>query len=245
MTTALEITGLVKNYHALRPLRIERLILSPGDHVAIVGVDRPAGEILINLLTGITLPDQGEVRIFDTPTSAIADSDSWLATLDRFGIVSERAVLLESLSVVQNLAMPFSLDIEPPSDALRARAIGLAQEAGVAEVEWDRRVGDLGGPSRLRVRLARALALDPSVLLLEHASDTLEQNDIQPEAANIKRLLTSRHGSDGARVACLTLTSDQAFARSAGARILGLNPSTGRLSEERLRRWFGRGTASL
>ena len=63
------------------------------------------------------------------PTSAINDSADWLATVDRFGIVSERAVLLDQLTVIQNLAMPFTLDIEPPSGR-RARARGGAGARG-------------------------------------------------------------------------------------------------------------------
>jgi len=46
--------------------------------------------------------------------SVNAHHQDWLAAVDRFGIVSERAVLLDVLSVVQNLAVPFTLEIEPP-----------------------------------------------------------------------------------------------------------------------------------
>src|SRR5207244_2048884 len=80
-----------------------------GEHVALVGLDPIASEVFVNLLTGATLPESGDVRVFGRPTSAIADSDDWLATVDRFGIVSERAVLLDQLTILQNLAMPFTL----------------------------------------------------------------------------------------------------------------------------------------
>ena len=117
-----EIAGLAKGYHGLRPLRVQSLAVEPGEAVAILGLDAPAAEMLINLLTGAMLPDAGEVRVFGRSTASIADSAEWLGVVDRFGLVSARAVLLEPLSVVQNLAMPFSLDIEPPSaGAARAR----------------------------------------------------------------------------------------------------------------------------
>ena len=74
----------------------------------------------MNLVTGASLPDAGSVDVFGHPTSAIADSTEWLAIVDRFGIVSDRAVMLEGLTVLQNLAVPFTLDIEPPSDESRA-----------------------------------------------------------------------------------------------------------------------------
>ena len=104
------------------------------------GFDQPSAEVFVNLATGATLPDAGDVSVFGRPTTAIDDSADWLATVDRFGIVSERAVLLDALTVIQNLAMPFTLEIEPPpDDGARARrgagarggaAGGVVDEAG-------------------------------------------------------------------------------------------------------------------
>src|SRR5947207_6770885 len=117
-----ELTALSKDYHGLRPLRIEKLNLAAGELVAILGLDQPMAETFVNLVTGATLPDRGEVKVFGRPTSAIDDSADWLAVVDRFGIVSERAVLLDSLSVIQNLAIPFTLDIDPLPGDVRERA---------------------------------------------------------------------------------------------------------------------------
>src|SRR5512139_3851110 len=89
----LEIISISMQYGALRPLRMEQLSLSSGEHVAIMGLDQPAAEVLINLVTGAALPDAGHVRVFGRSTADITDSTDWLATLDRFGIVSERAAL--------------------------------------------------------------------------------------------------------------------------------------------------------
>ena len=113
MSAVVELSHLSKNYGGLRPLRIDRFVLSHAEQAAILGVDRFAGETLINLITGATLPDAGEVRVFGRPTSDITDSADWLGVVDRFGILTERAVLLDSLTAIQNLAMPFSLEIEP------------------------------------------------------------------------------------------------------------------------------------
>src|SRR5205085_10561960 len=135
-----------------------------------VGLDEAAAEVFVNLVTGATLPDRGVVKLFGRLTTAIGDSADWLALVDRFGIVSRRAVLLDPLSVIQNLALPFTLEIEPPPDDIRARAEALAREVGLAEPSWSRRVGELDAVERARVRLARALALDPAALLLEHVS---------------------------------------------------------------------------
>lgn len=228
MTPALELSGVVKGYGGLRPLRVNALSLAPGDHVAILGLDHGSAEILINLVTGTALPDCGEVRAFGLATSAIRDSDEWMAFVDRFGIVSERAVLLEALSVVQNLAIPFSLDIEPMPADLRQRAIALAEGVGLAPAVWERPVANLDAASRLRVRLGRALALEPSVVLLEHPTAGLPRG-LPREAfvalgRDVKAIVLDR------RAACLTLTADREFAEAVADRALTLDPSSGRLT---------------
>ena len=54
----------LKNYQALRPLRLEKLVVSAGEVVSLVGLDAPAAEMLVGILTGAIVPDSGEVRLF-------------------------------------------------------------------------------------------------------------------------------------------------------------------------------------
>ena len=233
MTAAvLELAGVSKDYHGLRPLRIQELIVLAGEHVAIVGFDQPSAEIFINLVTGATLPDAGTITVFDRPTTAITDSADWLATVDRFGIVSERAVLLESLTVIQNLAMPFTLDIEPPDAGVTVSAEQLAREVGLPESAWRAPVAQLDRVSHVRVRLGRALALGPGVLLLEHVSAGLAPEDAAGFGADV-RAIASRRGA-----AIVAATADEAFARVVAGRVLTLEPATGRLKPVRPSGWF-------
>lgn len=229
----LHLSAVTKDYRGLRPLRIDHLEVASGDQLAIIGLDRLAAEVFISLVTGATLPDRGEISAFGRSTSAIQDSADWLATLDRFGIVSERAVLLDALSVTQNLAVPFSLEIEPPPAGVQSRVRALADEVGLDAASWDRPVADLDLPARLRVRFARALALQPAVLLLEHPSAGLTSGDAALTGRHI-RTVSERRG-----VAAVTLTADPAFAGVIAARVLTLEPATGRLVERR-RGWFRR-----
>jgi ABC-type transporter Mla maintaining outer membrane lipid asymmetry ATPase subunit MlaF len=226
----LELTGITKQYGALRPLRIERLTVAPGARVALVGLDQPAAEIFINLVTGATLPDAGRVRVFGRSTSDITDSGDWLTTLDRFGIVSDRAALLDAMTVVQNLALPFSLEIEPPQAGVRDQAIALAREVGLSDGVHDVCAGDLDALGRIRVRLARALALNPAVLLLDHPTATLSK-DAGPAFGRAVRLIVERRG-----LVAISLTMDKTFAAAAG-RVLTLDPASGRLNEAS---WFRR-----
>jgi len=228
----LELSGVVKNYHGLRPLRIESLSVATGDQVAILGIDQPSAEVLVNLLTGAALPDQGEVRTFGRSTASVQDSAEWLSIADRFGIVSERAVLLDGMSVVQNLALPFSLEIEPPPEQFQDLAVRIAIDVGLRIDELNRKVGEIGPASRLRVRVGRAIALDPAVVLLEHPSVGLKRTEVAALGRDVGRVLERR------QVAALTLTADEEFAGSVAKRVLVLQPATGRLQERRRRRWW-------
>jgi ABC-type transporter Mla maintaining outer membrane lipid asymmetry ATPase subunit MlaF len=230
----LELSGVVKDYRGLRPLRIAALSVAAGEHVALVGVDQVAAEVFINLVTGATLPEKGDIRVFGRLTSAISDSVDWLATVDRFGIVSERAVLLDQLTVIQNLAMPFTLEIEPPPDEVRRRANALADEVGLPASGWERPIAALDASARVRLRLGRALALDPAVLLLEHASAGVSAHDAGTLGADMRRIAARR----GAAIVAATL--DETFARAVAGRVLKWEPATGRLAEQRSGRWFGR-----
>ena len=228
----LELLDLSKDYRGLRPLRIERLAIGAGESVAILGLDQTGAEVLVNLVTGATLPDRGEVKLFGRSTAAIGDSADWLAVVDRFGIVTARAVLLDPLSVIQNLAVPFTLEIEPPPADIGDRAAALAREVGLAEAAWARPVAELDETARARVRLARALALDPAILLLEHPTAAMPRADVESFGHQVCAIAGSR------AAALLAATADEVFARAAARRVLTLAAATGKLKESQP--WFRR-----
>jgi ABC-type transporter Mla maintaining outer membrane lipid asymmetry ATPase subunit MlaF len=223
-TPVLELTDVSKDYHGLRPLRIASLRVSAGEQVALLGFDQSTAEVFVNLVTGASLPDRGSIRLFGRATTEIADSTDWLALVDRFGIVSRRAVLLDGLTVVQNLAMPYTLEVEPPSADVRARAMALAGETGLAASTLDRPIAELDAAGVFRVRLARAVALDPAVLLFEHPTAEMAGADI-PSLAEQCRAVASARG-----IATVVLTADREFARASASRVLALQPANGRLA---------------
>ena len=59
-----EIAAVTKSYGGLRPLRIRALAVAPGERVAIAGIDAAGAEVMVNLVTGASLPDEGEIRVF-------------------------------------------------------------------------------------------------------------------------------------------------------------------------------------
>ena len=201
------------------------------ERVALVGFDQVTAEILVNLVTGASLPDRGTIRLFGRATADIVDSADWLTVVDRVGIVSRRAVLLDALTVVQNLAMPYTLEVEPPSEDIRERAIGLAREVGLAEPALDRPIAELKPADVFRARLARAIALDPGVLLFEHPTAEVPPGDTVEVGERCRDVAEKR------RIAMIVLTADRGFASAAASRVLRWDPATGQLAPEG---WFSR-----
>ena len=220
----LELTDVSKDYHGLRPLRIANLSVRHGEQVALVGFDQPSAEVFVNLVTGATLPDRGTVRLLGRATIDIADADDWLTVVDRVGIVSPRAVLLDALTVVQNLAMPYTLEIQPPSTHVRERAVALAVDTGLPRATFDRPIAELDPADLVLTRLARALALEPSVVFFEHPTANVARADIAGLATRC-RAVTSRRN-----IATVVLTADREFAEAAATRVLRWEPASGRVT---------------
>jgi ABC-type transporter Mla maintaining outer membrane lipid asymmetry ATPase subunit MlaF len=232
----LQITGVTKSYQSLRPLRVQSLAIAAGERVAVSGIDAGAAEVLVNLVTGATLPDEGEIQVHGRRTSDIVDGAEWIAWLDGFGIVSGRSVLLEASTVEQNLAMPFTLEIEPVPPAIAAQVAALARECGIVRDERDdevlRRITSEVPPElRARIHLARALALGPSLLVLEHPTATLSDQTKMAFADDVVAVTTARN------LATLVITQDDDLARRVAHRALRLEPATGALTPVK-RGWF-------
>jgi len=236
MTTdplVVEMTGVVKNYSTLRPLRIASLSVSRSERVAIGGIDAVGAEVFLNLVTGASLPDGGEIKVFGQNTAAVANGEEWLASLDRFGIVSERAVMLEGSTVAQNLALPFTLEIDPLTADTMARVRILAQECDIAPAWIEQRAGDVPAEVRARIHFARAIALDPQLLLMEHPTAALAEGARAAFGALVARVCEAR------ALTVIAITLDAVFASTAAQTTLTLQPATGQLAAAR-RSWWRR-----
>jgi len=231
-TPVIDITGLAKQYQGLRPLRIASLRLGRTDRLALTGFDAGAAEALVLLITGAAVPDTGEIRVLGRNTREIATDTEWLLSLDRFGIVTARAVLIGALPIAANLALPMTLSIDPVPADVRQRVEGLAAEVGLPIARLADAASTLSADERVRVHLARALASDPVVLLLEHPTVGVEERAAEALGATLKQVAEARG------VAWIALTEDDRFARASGGTRLRLKPATGELVRDGFwRRW--------
>ena len=234
MAPLLEARGLVKHYQALRPLRIRELIVQPGAVMSIAGLDAPAAETFVHLVTGATLPDEGDVIMFGQNTREIADGQAWLQSLDRVGMISARGVLIEAFSVLQNIAMSFTLDVDPIDPRVVPQAGAVAREVGIDPTVFDQPVGKTPPETKMRVHLARALALDPKILIAEHPSATISRDAAAGFGADLAKAAQSRG------LSLVALTADDALAKGIGGQRLELVPGTGELrAPGLLRKLFG------
>ncbi len=234
LTPALvELRDVVKAYGALRPLRIRHLSVAAGETVVIEGPDEAASAVLVDLLTATVLPDAGQVLVGERATSNVKDQPAWLTFLDQFGIVSPRVVLLDGLTVLQNLAVPLTLDLDPLSDDVQRRAAQLAAHVGLDAHDLDAPLSEVTPLARLRVRLGRAIAHEPRILLVEHPTLGLDTTDASAAAGAFR-------GAARPGTAVLVVTADRAFAEGLSARCLVLHAPTGEL-RERTGGWLARG----
>ena len=187
-TAFLEITTVSKAYQGLRPLRIKRLSVGPRDQVSLFGFDAAAAEVFVNLVTGASVPDEGDVHVDGKNTRDIRTDTEWLSSLDRFGIVTERAVLLEGMPLAASMALPFTLAIDPMPDEVRANVEALAVEVGLAPERLQAPVAALSPQERVQVHLARALGIGPALLLLEHPTARLDSEAAEAIGRVVQRV---------------------------------------------------------
>jgi ABC-type transporter Mla maintaining outer membrane lipid asymmetry ATPase subunit MlaF len=218
-----QLRAVTKDYHGLRPLRIRELTLHPGRSLALLGLDEAMAGVLVDLITAGSRPDTGEVLVFGESTADVTDRERWLALLDRFGLISARGVLLEQMTAEQNLAIPLSLQVETMSAGLRAAVGRLADEVCIPAGRLSEKLAELPPPLKLRIRLGRALALNPQVLLAEHPNAALSADEAQTFAKLVSNI--ARHRS----VATLTCTADRRFAHAIAEQVVTLQPATGEL----------------
>lgn len=219
----IEINGVRKQYGGLRPLRINALQVQPSERITLRGLDAQAAEMLSLLVTGAALPDEGTIVVAGRDTKDIATDTEWLVSLDLFGLVTNRAVLLDTLTLEANLALPFTLSIDPIPEEIRRAIAALADEVGLGRERLSASVQSLSPADRVRVHLARALAVSPQVLVLEHITAALEP----AEAAAIGATLVNI--ADDRDLALIAISEDDAFVSALGSPVLALEPGSGDL----------------
>jgi ABC-type sugar transport system ATPase subunit len=230
-----ELRGIVKRYGGPAPLRVRHLRLDRLARVALFGLEPEAAEMLTLLICGAVLPDEGDVLIGGVATRVIATDTEWLGSLDRFGLVSHRALLVDGMSILANLALPLTLSVDPVAADVRARVERVATDVGLDLARLDAAASTLLPAERLLVHLARALVQRPELVLLEHPTASLPDADAR---ATFGRVLRSATGAR--RAGWMAMTEDAVFAAAAEGVRLRVRRETGAVAPERSWRFWTR-----
>jgi lipoprotein-releasing system ATP-binding protein len=174
--------------HVIRELHLE---VDQGEMVAIVGASGAGKSTLLHLLGGLDRPDSGDVRVGDVALSAIADAELVAFRNRHVGFVFQFHHLLPEFSAVENAEMPLRI-ARVRAEQARPRATGLLTRVGLGE-RLEHRPGMLSGGEQQRVAVARALVMQPSLLLADEPTGDLDETT----ADALHRLLRDMHKEFG------------------------------------------------
>lgn len=151
------------------------LAIHPRQFTLLVGPSGSGKTSLLSVIGCLLSPDTGSVLIDGTDITKLPEGDRADVRLRRIGFVFQAFRLLKSLNAVDNVALPLSLQGVPRQDAL-ARARSLLETLGL-----ERKLGampsHLSGGEKQRVAIARALVADPSILLADEPTASLDSRN--------------------------------------------------------------------
>jgi lipoprotein-releasing system ATP-binding protein len=156
--------------HVLRDLE---LAVEQGEMVAIVGASGVGKSTLLHVLGGLDRPDSGEVRVGNVDLARITDAELVAFRNKHVGFVFQFHHLLPEFSAVENAEMPLRIARATTADA-RPRAVALLTRVGLHE-RLEHRPGMLSGGEQQRVAVARALVMQPSLLLADEPTGDLDE----------------------------------------------------------------------
>ncbi len=154
-------------------LRGVSLAVRPGETLALIGESGCGKSVLLKLLVGLLEPTAGTVAFESRPVAAMRERERTAMRL-RVGFLFQGAALFDSLSVGENVA--FGLRAKGGFDEaeIAGRVRDRLQEVGLTQAVAAKMPADLSGGMRKRVGLARALALDPDVMLYDEPTTGLD-----------------------------------------------------------------------
>ena len=177
-----------KAFGALRVLDDVSLELPAGEATVVLGRSGTGKSVLLKHIVGLLHPDAGHVFLGDQDITALTPAALALARR-QIGFLFQNAALFDSITVGDNVAFPLRRHTRLPEAEVRARVEEKLAAVGLADAVA-RMPAALSGGMRKRAGLARAMALDPSVLLVDEPSaglDPVTSEEIDDLLVRVKR----------------------------------------------------------
>jgi phospholipid/cholesterol/gamma-HCH transport system ATP-binding protein len=204
---SLEVRGLHKSYKREQVLKGIDLDVHPGEVFVIMGPSGSGKSVLLRQLIGLEQPDAGEVRIAGEPVRSPELMDHL-----RVAMVFQSGALLNSLTVGENVGLYLTESLRKPAEEVARRVAETLEVVGLAGTEH-KLPSELSGGMKKRVALARALIMEPQLILYDEPTSELDPLSavlIGEEIAELNRRIG---------VTSVVVTHDRSLAFGIGRRI--------------------------
>ncbi len=159
-----------RSFSALQDLSLN---IGHGECVAVVGKSGSGKTTLINLLTGIDSPSAGEIHVAGHAIHHMSQEQLTAWRGRNVGVVFQFFQLLPTLTVLENVMLPMDFCASFAPAQRRPRALALLDRLGIAD-QADKLPSDLSGGQQQRAAIARALANDPPILVVDEPTGNLD-----------------------------------------------------------------------
>ncbi len=207
MSDIVEINNLVKSYEKghIKALNGIDLSIKEGEFVSIIGPSGSGKSTLLNMLGALDLPDSGSIKVAGYDLTSSKKLNEFRS--QKIGFVFQLHNLIPNLSVVENIEIPmFTSNLS--NKEMRLKALSLLGDVGLKDKAFQL-PSKLSGGERQRVAIARALANDPSIILADEPTGSLDSKT----SAKILDLLINLHNNHN--VTLIIVTHDTHIAKLA------------------------------
>lgn len=168
----IEVRDLHKSFGAQNVLNGVALEVHRGETVAVMGRSGTGKSVLLKLLIGLEAPDSGTICIQGKEVGKL-NGGELNEVRKKIGFLFQQAALYDSLSIEQNVMFPMMRHSRKPQAEQKQRARELLSSLGM-DKDLDKLPSQISGGMQKRVGLARALALDPEILLFDEPTSGLD-----------------------------------------------------------------------
>lgn len=208
---AIRVRGLVKSFGSKEVLRGIDLEVRRGESLVLLGGSGAGKSVFLKHLIGLLSPDRGSVEVNGRDLGAL-DREGLLALRRRIGMSFQEGALFDSMTVAANIAFPIRRHTRKSPGQVMERVrecLALVRLEGVE----DKMPAELSGGMRRRVGFARAIALEPELLLFDEPTTGLDPINTAAVAAVINQLRTELD------ITAVTITHDLNLVRKIADRV--------------------------
>jgi phospholipid/cholesterol/gamma-HCH transport system ATP-binding protein len=214
----ISVIGLHKSFGDKEVLRGVDLEIAHGESLMLVGGSGAGKSVFIKHLIGLLQPDEGHV-VVDGVDLTLASPEAVLELRKRFGMTFQEGALFDSMTVADNIAFPIRRHTDQTERQIAARIRECLELVRLPGIE-DKMPAELSGGMRRRVGFARAIALEPEILLFDEPTTGLDPINTAAIGSVINQL-RSELG-----VTAVTITHDMGLADKIADRVAILRRGT-------------------